>query len=306
MPPGAALVAAPGPAPRPVAPCASFAGLSLEETVAMARRHLGPLGATDIHFAPQIPADKERNVRRIHGGHLPPEEPIAVLYDSTLFGSAEEGVVLTARRLCWKNSFFNPQALPWRSVELTSLQRSKADVMVLGGAVGCLNEEVARAMLALLTELAGEAQRRMPPVASASASHADGMIELVRRHLGVRDELFVAPAIPEKKERNVRKLHRIGPEERVLTLYDNTVFGSAEEGFVLTDQRFCWKESFEDPCSTPWGQLSAGQVALRDAAEGFLEVQGRPLRLIGVHRDELSVGLVALLHAMSEGRTLYR
>jgi len=301
------LGADPAPAaPPPVAPCPAFNGLTFEETLAAARRHLASLDTLDIRFSPEIQPGKERNARQIHGGHLPPEEPIAVLHDSTLFGSGEDGFVLTARRFCWKNSFFNPQSIPWRSLDLQTLRREKTDVMVLGSPVNCLNDDLSLALMSLLGELAGEAQRRMPPVVSASASHAEGMIELIRRHLGVHDDLFVAPTIPEKKERNVRKIYKIGEDERVVALYDNTVFGSAEEGFVVTDRRFCWNESFEDPHSVPWDQLSPGQATLKEPSEGFLEIQGASLRIIGTSRDVVSRGLVALLNAIPEGRGGYR
>lgn len=293
-------------APPPVAPCTTFNGLTFEETLAAARRHLEPLDTLDIRFSPEILPSKERNARQIHGGHLPPEEPLVVLHDSTLLGSGEDGFVLTARRFCWKNSFFNPQAIPWRSLDVQTLRQNRTDVMVLGSPVSCLNGDLSLALLSLLGELAGEAQRRMPPVASASASHAEGMIELIRRHLGVHDALFVAPAIPEKKERNVRKVYKLDHDERVVALFDNTVFGSAEEGFVFTDRRFCWNENFEDPRSVPWGQLSLGQAVLQEPSDGSLKIQGASLFIVGTSRDVVARGLVSLLDAIIESRGGYR
>lgn len=79
------------------------------------RRHF-----TDVESAwlsPSIPAKKERTARRVHAAHLPPDEPILLLFDDTVFGSAEEGFVITARRLCWKNITEPPGMLEWARID---------------------------------------------------------------------------------------------------------------------------------------------------------------------------------------------
>lgn len=303
-PPAAA--AAPPVAPPVASPSTTFAGLTFEETLAAARRLLGPLSNGDVYLSGAIPADKERNARQVHAGHLPPEEPLVVLCDSTLFGSAENGFVLTARRFCWKNSFFNAQALPWRSVQPSTLKREDTDVTLVGNVINCVTEELAQAMENLLRELAGEAQRRGGSSLSASTSHPEGILELLRQHLGAPEDLYVAPAIPEKKARNARQVHGIGPDEQIVAIFDNTVFGSAEEGFVVTNRRFCWKESYEEPRATPWSQLAPGQAILVAPSEGFCEIQGGPLRFVGVDRELVARNLVAFLEAAAESSRGYR
>jgi hypothetical protein len=229
-----------------------------------------------------------------------------VLYDSTVFGSAESGFALTARRFCWKNSFFNPHAIPWRMVRTATLKRDDTDLQLMGNVINCINEELAVATEALLHELAGEAQRRAGSNFDASISHPEGILELARQHLGAPEDLHVAPAIPEKKEHNARQVHGIGPDERIIAVFDNTVFGSAVEGFVLTDRRFCWKESYEDARATPWSRLSPGQAILKAPSEGHCEIQGGPLRFIGVDREAVARNLVAFLEAVAEGARGYR
>lgn len=287
-------------------PGATFAGLTFEETLAAAQRLLAPLNNGDVYFSTAIPGRKERSARQVHAGQLPPEEPLVVLHDATVFGSAESGFVLTARRFCWKNSFFNPQVVPWRAVQTATLRRDDSDLELMGNTINCLSEELAVATESLLRELAAEAQRRMNFNFGASTSHAEGILGLVRQHLGALEDLYVAPAIPAKKERNVRQIHGIGPDEQIIAVFDNTVFGSAVEGFVLTDRRFCWKESYEDARTTSWGQLSPGQAILTAPSEGHCEVQGGPLRFIGVDREVVARNLVAFLDAAAEGTRGYR
>ena len=62
------------------------------------------------------------------------------------------------------------------------------------------------------------------------------------------DDAYVMPDIPEKKLNNAIKA--FGCEdfyESILALYDNTLFGAADEGLVFTGEKFIFKEDFEDP-----------------------------------------------------------
>ena len=54
--------------------------------------------------------------------------------------------------------------------------------------------------------------------------------------------MFVHPDIPEKKLANATASYaKLKPGERVLALYDDTFFGSAKDGFCLTNRRLYWK-----------------------------------------------------------------
>ena len=83
-----------------------------DEIVALALHHLGMRDG--VHYAPDIPPAKEAAARAAHAAHLPESEPVLVLYDDTAFGSAKNGFVITAERICWKNLFFHPHQIPWR------------------------------------------------------------------------------------------------------------------------------------------------------------------------------------------------
>lgn len=49
---------------------------------------------------------------------------------------------------------------------------------------------------------------------------------------------------------SVHGMHRIN-NNSVLFYYDNTVFGSAKEGFVLTERQLCYKNAFDPPKAIP-------------------------------------------------------
>ena len=60
-------------------------------------------GSERIHFAPSIPSRKRRSATAAYSHQFEPGEDIIALYDDTVFGSAEQGFVLTDRRISWKN-----------------------------------------------------------------------------------------------------------------------------------------------------------------------------------------------------------
>src|SRR5262249_45535937 len=65
-----------------------------------------------------------KKARAAHAAHLSPSEVVGVLYDDTAFGSAEEGVLLTTRRLCWKSLTHGPAHLEWHRIEPETISPS--------------------------------------------------------------------------------------------------------------------------------------------------------------------------------------
>lgn len=94
--------------------------LPFEALVTLATQLVG--SQPGIFVAPSIPPRKERNARAVHAASLPADEPIAVLFDDTVFGGGDDGYVVTTNRLCWRNYTEQPQMLPWgeiRHIDLT-------------------------------------------------------------------------------------------------------------------------------------------------------------------------------------------
>lgn len=62
----------------------------------------------------------------------------------------------------------------------------------------------------------------------------------------VEDRLFLFDKIPPTKLKNARIsfASNMGSDEKVIALHDDTVMGSAKNGFVLTTKRLYHKESF--------------------------------------------------------------
>jgi uncharacterized tellurite resistance protein B-like protein len=64
----------------------------------------------------------------------------------------------------------------------------------------------------------------------------------------ISSDMFVAPHIPEKKLSKAVKAYGVrNIIDSIVALYDNTLFGSAKEGLIFTDEKVFYREMFSDP-----------------------------------------------------------
>ena len=66
------------------------------------------------------------------------------------------------------------------------------------------------------------------------------------------NNVFVRPNINYKKLGNAIQKYATGAQnESVLLQADDTVFGAADEGLIVTDKAVYWRHTFVDPTRTP-------------------------------------------------------
>ncbi len=269
----------------------------------LARHHLGM--RDHVYYAPSIPPAKEAAARGVHGAHLPESEAVLALYDATAFGGAKEGLVITAARICWKNRFEHPRQIPWGEVDPATVAVEEGRFVGIAHGRIDLREEVAEGVARFLVEAARVAgAREASPyreAAGASAGTAEGaalrvaqLTALARRHLGEVDDVFYHPAIPAAKLEQARAVHAafLGEGDTVAVLFDATAFGSAKDGFVMTTDRFCWKNIADEARAVPWDGLDPDAVA---AQGNQVEIMAGKVELGS--RGELAGPLAALLVA---------
>ena len=77
--------------------------------------------------------------------------------------------------------------------------------------------------------------------------------------------LYLAPGIPINKVHNViaKYAPKVLPQD-VLLLFDNTVFGSATDGFCLSPYKVCWHNIWESPM-----QISYSEIRFVEFKKGF-------------------------------------
>lgn len=76
---------------------------------------------------------------------------------------------------------------------------------------------------------------------------------------GSLKNVFLFDQAPAKKLRNATRSYAkaMGNEETVILLYDDTVFGSSKEGFILTTRRFYGKNLMESPAFAEVAAITA-------------------------------------------------
>ncbi len=92
-------------------------------------------GAESMSFSPAIPGKQELGARQAHAHHLPSDERVLMLHDDTLFGSGDDGFLVTARRLCWKNAGEPPRMIEWTSLDPDAMYADKWRLELPDGAI---------------------------------------------------------------------------------------------------------------------------------------------------------------------------
>lgn len=240
-----------------------------EAIISLARRTVGMVDA--VFYAPGIPEDKLTNARRVHEAHLPEAEQVLVLYDNTLFGSAEDGFLITPDRLCWKNFWEHPRQIPWGDIDPATIKPESGQVGVAGGHVLMSADVVAGAAMFLTamasrvdpTETSPYRSGSLVDIAVDAPISTTRVVALSRAQVGEVDGLYFYPSIPPAKLANARATHALHlPEDEVVAvLFDDTVFGGAKDGFLLTKRRLYWKNFTAHAQSISWGEIDADEIA---------------------------------------------
>lgn len=116
-----------------------------------------------------------------------------------------------------------------------------------------------------------------------------------------KDRIFVYPNIPQDKAKNALKSHdfRSAMNKNVLLLIDDTFFGSAEDGLIITENILSTKELF---CSADLYTLHGGFASRMLDSYKLTNVSNDYLReILKVMNDYDSQRLKYLLHRALEG-----
>ncbi len=276
-----------------------------QEIVRLAHGWLGR--GNGVYYRPSVPPLKEAAARSAHAAYLRASEPVLVLHDATLLGSGENGFLVTPERLCWKNFFEHPRQIAWSEIDPASVVANTGSVNLAGGNI-VVSGEIAAPAAQFFAELAacsrhdpeGPYRRRAEATADTAEGQAAAVARLaarVRPYLGEVEDLFYHPAIPASKLERARAMHAVHlPRgEAAAVLYDDTLFGSAEEGFLLTPHRICWKILSSGPLALAWDQIEVDRIS---ASTNVVHVMGGALHFTS--QSELAAPVAALLAALVE------
>jgi hypothetical protein len=259
--------------------------------------------STDFHLHPDIPA-KVLSGARSGYANAAPDEPFLVVYDNTLLGSATSGIVLTDRGIYWKGSS------PARHACYEELEDVRFDGKKLVIRANSVEYRLGWPDMSKLTAGAAQPlgevlqevfQKARAECVAAAPKPVDSVDEVVRVAYGAgKNTIFIGADIPEKKLVNAKAEYvTIEPGERILALFDDTVFGSAKTGFCLTDRRLVWKGNTKG--SLAYKELPGTLEARRDGSNLHLRVAaGSPTVTLTTWGTEHIVFLLEVLAGAAE------
>lgn len=246
-----------------------------------ARQHLE--GLSGVFLAPDIPPGKVRGARAAHGLHLRASEPIVVLFDDTMFGSARDGFVATPAQLCWKGFLSHPRRILWDDLAALQIYAEDRHVEIALGEVPAPwveggPERVRQFLVACRQYRRGAAAPyREPARVRETPTLAESIVRIARRSLGEREWVHYAPSIPDRMLAAVRTVHapHLAEGEEVLVLYDDTLFGSGNDGWIVTEHRLCWRGFLGAPQAQRWSDLAPSVLGV----DGDLLLLGEGMRI---------------------------
>lgn len=136
---------------------------------------------------------------------------------------------------------------------------------------------------------------RPSPRAPAVPPTETAMLDLARRRLGARDSLYFDGNIPAGKLEAAYATHGAGIG-RVLAQYDDTLFGGADDGFVLTAAALHWKNLAEEPRALRWVDLDPASV---EAAEDGVTLGDQKIDVVLVEGKPMIAGAARLISELA-------
>jgi len=202
----------------------------------------------------------------LHGAALERDEVPLLIYDDTLFGDSSDGFVVTAKRLCWKNLMEHPRQLRWCDFEADEVRARDGDVQI-GEHLVQIHAEDVRAQLTAFLSAAAAGERAEQGYFSPRA-----IVRLAQKHMAANTDVFYTPSIPARKLQKAAGVHGLRTDD-VLVLYDDTLFGSAEDGFVFSQKGLHWKNFTESPSAVTWRDIDVREVAESEGGYALAELE---------------------------------
>lgn len=212
-----------------------------------------------LYRAPTIPAAVQQAARAAY--EIPDELPLLAVFDDTPLGGGAEGFIITPRYLAFRGAGERPVVVAWIELEPGTFRFQSGVVTLPAGRVGLT--QAASHGPALCAFLNAVAQDRGSRVLEGPLQD-ESVIAWARRRLPAEADFYFGKAIPTRKLKGAAGVHAEwfgGTGSRAaVVLYDDTVFGSAKDGFLMSAERLCVRNYLEDPWSVAWAHLDPATV----------------------------------------------
>lgn len=200
-------------------------------------------GCENIYIRPHIPAKQLSNAVGAYSVRVEPKE-VVVLIDDTAFGSGKDGILICENRLVIREMFSSARAYEYDAIESISCEgrrlyineREAYKLNIPGKDELGVFFELMNQWISLREASIQSQEHRATESASSNTSVGMGefLFEVGRKVIS--DKVYVRPHIPAKKLQSAISAYGNGvaPED-VIILVDDTAFGSAKDGILITD-----------------------------------------------------------------------
>ena len=235
----------------------------------------------DYHVMGEIPQKKLSASTNFHG--VDSKDTVLVLLDSTLMGSAENGISITLKGIYWKNTWllktlknsytweelsklvneieiqdstivfenevklYAPATYP--KLSILNLIKELTNFFVESTQGNKDTEQSAPSKDEVINQnivaLPNIANSKEPKIARRDDNMIDELMKIVNSYLyGVFSSYYVMGKIPERKLSASTDFHGVNSKDTVLALLDSTLMGSAENGMSITLKGIYWNNMF--------------------------------------------------------------
>ena len=85
------------------------------------------------------------------------------------------------------------------------------------------------------------ASQAVPPPPPPAADIGADIVTCFNQHFSPSDRLFFEPKIPRRVREGASRYLRLQSDEKLIAIFDETLMGSAKDGFAFTTKRVYWK-----------------------------------------------------------------
>jgi hypothetical protein len=192
---------------------------------------------SSLWFTGAIPPEKASAAMKAYAPDVS-QDAIMVLHDFSTFGGAKRGFLLTVDAIFWRNLAAAPDQCRYADIHKIELTAAN-NVLINSQEEIVLLEEVALGVINLVRRLRPKLQTASQPDLDQRAA----FLKQVRKAFkGIRsDKVWFSGAIPPEKANAATKAYapKVSPEA-IMLLYDDTIWGGAKDGLLLTVDAIYW------------------------------------------------------------------
>jgi len=229
-------------------------------------------GYEKIYIRPHIPAKQLSNAVGAYSVIVDPKEVVALI-DDTAFGSGKDGILICESRLVIRQVFASARAYDYDAIESISCEGRRLfinereayklvqpDKHGLAELFDLMNQWISRRGAS--TAQSGEPRAAKPASGKSNSGMGEFLYGLGRKV--VSDKVYVRPHIPAKKLQSALNAYGNGlsPED-VIILVDDTAFGSAKDGILITDNSIYIKIFTESLRAYEWDAVESIDIEKR-------------------------------------------